>query len=489
MDSNLHPREQVDIERDDWAQFTALSRREASIRNQGFLLLGCALVVVFTLFDVFSESLSSDELQLRLINNGLVVFTLAGLIGALRTAWGARHVFALLFVMAAAVLAGQAYLLTQVTDAPGRLAFHYLTVLGLAMAGIQWYWRWQLALGLIAVGLWVVTVPRDHPDFGFYALSLAGCVALSTVFGHALVLLRLRQFQISRRLNELNEENQQRRDELESRNAEMRDFAYAMSHDLRAPLINLDGFSHALAGSVEEIDQLLATLTNGHGTPPRWHEVREEMSESLTFIRQASAKMARLISGILKLSRLDRDSNEVAEVDLDAVVDEVVSSLRHQIDRREIEIIIEPLPTVKGDRLRLSQLFGNLIDNSIKYSKPDGIARISIGCVEIDGRRIFTVQDNGVGIRPADRDKIFRIFARSGQTRVPGDGIGLCAVKKIVDQHHGSIWIDPAESELGVGTKICFTLPDLPVTTAKAAESPSPGPTETRLHDSDAGLC
>ncbi len=447
---------------DDWDRFSTQSRLEASVRNQKFLLLGSVLVLAFTTFDVFSETLSTVELRLRLINNGIVLVTLLALIGVLRTGWGRRAVFALLFAVAASVLAGQAYLLTEITEAPGRLAFHYLAVLGLTMAGIQWVWRWQLGLGAIAVALIAATVRTDHPDFGFYLLSLSGCAVLSTVFGHALVLLRFEQFLTSQRLSDLNDDNQQRRRELEALNDEMRDFAYAMSHDLRAPLINLDGFAQALGESFSEVDGLLTRSANGNGAPQKWTELREEMTESLFFIRQAASKMGRLISGILKLSRLDRSSCEIGDVDLHAVVDEVINSLRHQIDQREIAITVGQLPVIRGDRLRLSQLFGNLIDNSIKYMRPEGLATIEIDCRRSDGRDIFSVRDNGIGVQAADHDKVFRIFARSGNTQAPGDGIGLSAVKKIIDQHKGKIWIDPERSDLGRGTTVCFTLPTSP---------------------------
>ncbi len=453
---------------DDWHRFSIASRVEASVRNQKFLILGSVLVVIFTAFDMFSESLTPVELQLRVLNNAVVLVALASLILVLRSPWGRRAVFGLLFSMAAAVLIGQAYLLTEVTPAPGRLAFHYLTVLGLTMAGIQWFWRWQVALGSVAVTLVAVSVPPDHPDFGFYLLSLAGCAILSAVFGHALVLLRFDQFVATRKLQEVNQDNVRRRVALESLNSEMRDFAYAISHDLRAPLINISGFAAATADSINELEAALAAHSSEEAFRSDWERTRDDMKESLDFVRKAGEKMSRLIEGILKLSRLDRASSEVADVDLNPVVDEVVATFQHQIGEREIEIEIGALPTVRGDRLRLSQLFGNLIDNSIKYMKDSDDAHIVVECTDCDGKRVFRVRDNGIGIRREDHDKIFRIFARSGNQQAPGDGIGLSAVKKIVDQHHGAIWIDATLSDLGRGTTICFTLPTSPTNDAPA---------------------
>jgi signal transduction histidine kinase len=143
-------------------------------------------------------------------------------------------------------------------------------------------------------------------------------------------------------------------------------------------------------------------------------------------------------------------------VDLTQQVDDVVATLRHSIDTRGITVRLDPLPVVTGDPLRIQQVFGNLLDNAVKYMRPQGEARIHVGVESRDGTPCFFVRDTGIGIRPEDQPKIFRLFSRVGDHGVAGDGLGLTAVKKILDKQGGRIWV---ESGLGRGSTFWFTLP------------------------------
>ncbi len=261
-------------------------------------------------------------------------------------------------------------------------------------------------------------------------------------------------------LTERSREVEVRSEQLEAKNLELSDFLYVVSHDLRAPLINLEGFSRALQDNLSTLDGLMQ-MCDGNGAGIRaaqqaWPPLRAEITEALDFILRSVAKMDFLVKGLLELSRIDTRPNQPQAVELNAIVGDILGAMQYNINARGIEVTVEPLPTVVGDAVRLSQLFSNLIDNAIKYMKPRGEARIHIGCQECDDGYRFFVRDTGLGIRAEDHAKIFRLFTRLCNSGVPGEGIGLTAVKKIVEKHKGRIWV---ESELGQGSTFWFTLP------------------------------
>jgi len=162
------------------------------------------------------------------------------------------------------------------------------------------------------------------------------------------------------------------------------------------------------------------------------------------------------VRGLLELSRIDSRTSTAQPVDLAQQVDDVVTSLRHSIDTRGIDVQVDPLPVVVGDPLRIHQVFGNLIDNAVKYMQPAGAAQIHVGMAPGAETPCFFVRDTGIGIRPEDQPKIFRLFSRVGDHGVAGDGLGLTAVKKILEKQGGKIWV---ESALGRGSTFWFTLP------------------------------
>jgi signal transduction histidine kinase len=249
--------------------------------------------------------------------------------------------------------------------------------------------------------------------------------------------------------------------QLEAKNAELRDFLYVASHDLRAPLINLTGFSHALRESIASLGALLedgggkANSADQPGPSARWTELKEDIGESLDFILRSTAKMDMLVNSLLELSRIESRASVPETIDTGQLVEEVLAAFRFQIAEKKIAVTAKSLPWVSGDRAAINQVFSNLIDNAIKYMPPHAEARIEVGCEEDGGQCRFFVRDTGTGIRPEDHDKIFRLFTRLG-SNVPGDGVGLTAVRKIVEKHGGKIWV---ESQLGKGSTFWFTLP------------------------------
>ena len=247
---------------------------------------------------------------------------------------------------------------------------------------------------------------------------------------------------------------EERTEQLQAKNGELNDFLYVVSHDLRAPLINLAGFSGALRDGVTALDD--AFREENLPRPSQWPELKRDIAESLEFIVRGVEKMDFLVQKLLELSRIDSRPNTAEAVELKPLLDQIVDSLRFMIAERRIAVRVDPLPVVRGDPVRISQVFANLLDNAVKYSKPHGDTSVHVGCELRDGTPRFFVRDTGVGIRPQDQSKIFRLFARIGGSGIPGDGMGLTAVKKILEKHGGRIWV---ESALGEGSTFWFTLP------------------------------
>jgi signal transduction histidine kinase len=227
-------------------------------------------------------------------------------------------------------------------------------------------------------------------------------------------------------------------------------------------LINLEGFSRTLQADLVSLNDALTAAGRADAPPPQaaWAGMKQDIDESLDFIIRSVGKMDFLVHGLLELSRIDNRPHVAQAVDVRRLVDDVVASLQFSITERAIAVRVDALPMVSGDPVRISQVFSNLIDNAIKYAKRDGDASVRIGCERRDGRPAFFVRDTGIGIRPEDQAKIFRLFTRVGDHGVAGDGMGLTAVKKIIEKHGGKMWVD---SRLGHGSTFWFTLPEAPV--------------------------
>jgi signal transduction histidine kinase len=361
--------------------------------------------------------------------------------------------------------------LAFIRNAEGAAVAAYAAAVGLAALVIrdrEWLWWGGILVVSTLTGSLLHSVPL-LPQFELpHALATAGLISAATLgltvpmglfwlFSHDLTASHDRAWAFARQAAEAQQLANQRAGQLEHRtaqlqakNAELNDFLYVVSHDLRAPLINLEGFSRALQDSMTALDQGLADAR-----PAQWPELRRDIGESLDFIVRSTDKMDFLVQGLLELSRIDSRPNPAQPIDLGRQVAEILDSLQYTIGERGIAVRVDPLPVMIGDPVRISQVFGNLIDNAVKYMKPNGDATIHIGCTERDGHLQFFVRDSGVGIRPEDHARIFRLFSRVGGHAVPGDGMGLTTVKKIVEKQGGRIWV---ESALGQGSTFWFTL-------------------------------
>jgi len=231
--------------------------------------------------------------------------------------------------------------------------------------------------------------------------------------------------------------------ELEAKNAELERFTYTVSHDLKSPLITIKGF----LGYVREDVQM--------GNMDRFEA-------DLRRISDATEKMQHLLGDLLELSRIGRLTNEPAYIPMNELVAEVLELLHGRISAGNILVrAAENLPSVYGDRQRLFEVFQNLIENAAKFMGNQPEPQIEIGVRgELNGNPVFFVRDNGIGISPQFKDKVFGLFDKLN-AQSDGTGIGLALVKRIVEFHKGIIWV---ESEVGQGAAFFFSLPTQPIT-------------------------
>lgn len=243
--------------------------------------------------------------------------------------------------------------------------------------------------------------------------------------------------------------------DLRESNAELQRYAYVISHDLRSPLVNIMGFTGELAASRDALLEAGALPQDD----PRRIEAIQEFDEALGFVRAASSKMDRLIGAILKLAREGRRNFRPEPLDMGALIQGIADAQRHQADAAEAEFMIGPLPDLVADRLAVEQVFGNLLDNALKYLVPSRPGRIEVTGSRRGNRVIFTVRDNGRGVAPEDHSRVFELFRRAGKQDRPGEGIGLAHVRSLVRAMGGRIEI---ASQLGAGTAFTITWPHAP---------------------------
>ena len=226
--------------------------------------------------------------------------------------------------------------------------------------------------------------------------------------------------------------------EIAAKNKELESFAYTVSHDLRAPLVSVDGFYSMLKREFQD-------------------QLGEQGQHYLERIRANVAYMNTLITELLELSRIGRVVGPEEEIEVGALLREVEKGLALKLEQEGVEFIVQqPLPAVRGDRGRIRQVFANLIENAVKFGRLERGLRIEVGCEKERGFYRFHVRDNGIGILPQYQEQIFEPF-RQLNRRIEGVGMGLALVKRIVEHQGGRLWV---ESESGKGSTFFFTISD-----------------------------
>ncbi len=245
--------------------------------------------------------------------------------------------------------------------------------------------------------------------------------------------------------------------ELLQKNQEMEQIIYVTSHDLRSPLVNVQGFGKELGSSLKE----LTILLNDYAFPSEQRTkltflLEKDIPESLHFINSSVLKMDSLLAGLLKLSRLGRVELKEERIDMNQFLAEVVRGFEFQFKERGVAIEISDLPPCTGDKLQINQVFSNLLDNALKYLDPGRPGRIRISGRMAAGDPEYCVEDNGIGIAPEHQEKAFEIFHRLNPAMGKGEGLGLTIVRRILERHHGTVRI---ESEPGKGCRFYVSLP------------------------------
>ena len=239
---------------------------------------------------------------------------------------------------------------------------------------------------------------------------------------------------------ELNQEMEKREAvsfELENQNAELERFAYTVSHDLKSPLVTIKGFLGLLSKDLDTDDM---------------GRVAADMEK----INSAADKMGVLLDDLLELGRIGRVIGDPVNCDLFEIATQASQLIETQIEQMGIEIVIDSMPSIQGDEIRLVEVFVNLIENAIKFMGDQKSPYVHIGAVEIDGMVRCYVQDNGVGVDSRFQEQIFGLFERLS-ANVGGTGVGLALVKRIIEVHGGKIWVESDGD--GQGSVFYFTLP------------------------------
>ncbi|NLB62620.1 MAG: PAS domain S-box protein [Fibrobacter sp.] len=227
--------------------------------------------------------------------------------------------------------------------------------------------------------------------------------------------------------------------QLENKNEELENLLYMLSHDLRAPLVNLEGFNGELSVS------LIAYMQN-----PQDKEVLQDINTAQKFILSATNRMSNIINGALKLSRITKNPLLVEKIDMNGILNDCLQVLNYQIKEKKAKVDFEPLPHCYGDHGLISQVMLNLIENSLKYSTQDEVIIKIGGYLEAD-KAVYFVRDYGVGVPDKHKEKIFKPFQRLVHGEIPGDGLGLPLIKRIIESMHGSIEaLQPEDGESGV---------------------------------------
>jgi PAS domain S-box-containing protein len=246
--------------------------------------------------------------------------------------------------------------------------------------------------------------------------------------------------------------------DLRDKNQELEQILFVTSHDLRAPLVNIRGFSRELEIAIRDFLSALEKAIDLKEARSTLESVfKREIATDIRFIESGIDKMDALLTGLLLYSRTGRLSLEYTHIDMNSLVDKVIESLSYQIHQKKVSIEVSDLHSIEGDENQLNQVFTNLIDNAIKYLDPVRPGVIKVQCDLDDNFIHYHIIDNGRGIAKSHQDQVFKIFHRINPEIAEGLGIGMTVVRKIVQRHKGQVKL---ESDEGQGS--CFTV-SLPV--------------------------
>lgn len=276
-------------------------------------------------------------------------------------------------------------------------------------------------------------------------------------------LRRQRENELRRSGAELERRVAGRTAELHEKNKELETIVYIVSHDLRSPLLNVQGFARRLGQSCRKLQEQLPVAALGQDSGS---EVSAALSgtipQSLDFIQAGVRRMDQLLSGFLRYSRLGRVALNISPLDVNELVRGIVQTMYYQIEEVHASIETESLPPCLGDATQCTLVFSNLLDNALKYRDASRAPIIKITAREEGDVCVYCVTDNGVGIAPDHQPRVFEIFHRLNPDHGEGEGLGLTIAQRLLERQRGRIWV---ESRPGVGSSFFVSLPR--VTTAQ----------------------
>jgi ligand-binding sensor domain-containing protein/signal transduction histidine kinase len=272
----------------------------------------------------------------------------------------------------------------------------------------------------------------------FYQTSWFYGLVLITFSGIVFGVYRLRVWQLLKREKDLERHVLERTVQLEAANKELEAFSYSVSHDLRAPLRSIDGFSNALLEDYAK-------------------KIDEQGKDFLQRVRTASQRMEQLIDDMLKLSRVTRSEMQRTPVNLSTLAQTIASRLQTENANHRVEFIIEPGLVIQADENLMRIMLDNLLRNAWKFTSKHPTARIELRATQQIGQKVYFVRDDGVGFDMAYANKLFGAFQRMhSSAEFEGTGIGLATVQRIIHRHGGRVW---AEAAIEQGATFYFTIP------------------------------
>jgi PAS domain S-box-containing protein len=246
-------------------------------------------------------------------------------------------------------------------------------------------------------------------------------------------------------------------DVLVEKNKELENYVYVTSHDLRSPLVNIQGFSTRLKKHTDKIGELVSVSEFDQTTKDSLDElIKQKIPHTLEYIFNSVGKMERMLNSLLQISRTGRVAMNIQQIKMHGLISKVIHTVEYQLQELKAIVDIQDLPDCYGDEAMLNQLFSNIITNAIKYRDDQRQLKISISGVSRYKKVLYRIMDNGIGIPKEHLEKIWYVFYRVDNRNVPGDGIGLSVVKRIVEKHQGRIWVESTER---YGTTFFIELP------------------------------